>query len=280
MPDIGQELSSLDFASMLGGPLLAAVDAQAQAAISTVNFIKEVGFKPPASAGGPSGDPIYVSFRYPREVAPYQPAVSAHVTGITVTAGGSGYDPDTTVTLSGGGGSGATATVDVDGTGKIIGVSVIDPGSGYTSAPTVSFQNTGGGTGATLTAAIGGASPAVAAVFQEMRLEVPILTLLPIPYIRIEDVTIDFNAKINSIEYKKVDTSLSIDAALQVQQRWPGGSAKLNVSASYKRSTQEGNSVDRTYSLAVRIHAVQDEIPAGMEKVLSTLDSLIRAQPV
>lgn len=33
MPTPGQELASIDFASMLGGPLVAAVNAQAQAAI-------------------------------------------------------------------------------------------------------------------------------------------------------------------------------------------------------------------------------------------------------
>jgi hypothetical protein len=42
MPNPGRELSSIDFASMLGRPLVAMINAQAQAAISTVNFIKEV----------------------------------------------------------------------------------------------------------------------------------------------------------------------------------------------------------------------------------------------
>ena len=45
MPSPGQELSSIDFESMIGGPLVAVINAQAQAAMSTVNFIKEVGFK-------------------------------------------------------------------------------------------------------------------------------------------------------------------------------------------------------------------------------------------
>jgi hypothetical protein len=42
----GQELSSIDFQSMIGGPLGAIVDAQAQAALSSVDFIKSVGFTP------------------------------------------------------------------------------------------------------------------------------------------------------------------------------------------------------------------------------------------
>ena len=278
MPNIGQELSSIDFASMLGGPLLAAVDAQAQAAVSSVSFIKEVGFKPPATAGDPgTGDPIYVTFRYPREVSPYQPAVPGQI-AISVSPGGSGYTSAPIVNISGGGGSGATATATLDGD-AVSGITVTSQGAGYTSEPIVTLTGGGGGSGAVVDVTFTPATPAVAAVYQDMKLEVPILTMLPIPYIRIEDVTIDFNAKINSIEYKKVDTSLNIDAALQVQQRWPGGSAKLNVSASYKRSTQEGNSVDRTYSLAVRIHAVQDEIPAGMDRVLGILENAIRAQP-
>src|SRR4051812_41609189 len=106
-----RELSSIDFASMLGGPLNAVVNAQAQAAMSSVNFIKAVGFKP-GNADDPThaqtGDPIYVSFKYPKEVSPYQPPVAAAVTSVTVDDGGSGYDAPPTVTPSGGGGTGLT----------------------------------------------------------------------------------------------------------------------------------------------------------------------------
>src|SRR6266478_1563036 len=83
MPNPGQELASIDFASMLGGPLIAAVNAQAQAAMSAVNFIKEVGFQKikddqdPTGAATETGDPIYVHFKYPKEISPYQPHVDA-----------------------------------------------------------------------------------------------------------------------------------------------------------------------------------------------------------
>ena len=65
MPTPGQELSSIDFESMIGGPLVAVINAQAQAAMSTVNFIKEVGFKKPSTEENAGGDtsteePIYV----------------------------------------------------------------------------------------------------------------------------------------------------------------------------------------------------------------------------
>lgn len=221
MTNPGQELSSIDFASMIGGPLVAVVNAQAQSSMATVNFIKEVGFKKPkveGVAGGDTGteEPIYVTFRYPKEVIPYQPAIPA-------------VEEDPTAT------------------------------------PPVKAKP---------------AVPAVPAKTEIQELTVPILTLLPIPFIRVDSAEIDFNAKINSVEYQKTDSSLKIDAALEAKAGWLWGSAKLNVSTSYQQSTQQGNNVERTYSLAVHVKAVQDDIPAGMEKVLGILENVITSHPV
>lgn len=215
MPNPGQELASIDFESMLGGPLVAVINAQAQAAMTTVNFIKEVGFKKKTTedfAGDDTGteDPIYVTFKYPKEISPYQPATPG--------------DPSATPAVS----------------------------------PT----------------------PAVPAVYETQQLKVPILTMLPIPFIRIDLTTIDFNAKINSVEYRKTDTKLKVDASLEAKAGWLWGSAKLKVSTSFQRTTSQGNTVNRTYSMAVHIRAVQDEMPAGMEKILSILENAITSTPV
>lgn len=113
-----------------------------------------------------------------------------------------------------------------------------------------------------------------------MKLEVPILTMLPIPFIRVEETTIDFNAKITSMEYRKVDTNFKVDASLSARAGWLWGSAKLKVSTSYQRNTSEGSKVNRTYSLAVHVKAVQDEMPGGMEKILGILEESMRGQPV
>ena len=75
-----------------------------------------------------------------------------YVASIAVTAGGSGYTSAPTVSFSGGGGSGATATATVSG-GAVTGITITSPGSGYTSAPSVSFSG-GSGSGATATATI------------------------------------------------------------------------------------------------------------------------------
>jgi hypothetical protein len=61
------------------------------------------------------------------------------VSGATVTAGGSGYATAPTVSFTGGGGTGATATATVSN-GVVTGVTVTAPGTGYTSAPTIAFS--------------------------------------------------------------------------------------------------------------------------------------------
>ena len=47
IPAPGREVSSLDFANIIGGPLTAAIKAQAASALTTVAFIKSVGFRNP-----------------------------------------------------------------------------------------------------------------------------------------------------------------------------------------------------------------------------------------
>ncbi len=59
--DFAAELGSIDFENLIGGPLNACVTAQANASLSTVNFIKEVGFTD-------EGDLRMVDFSYKKEV--------------------------------------------------------------------------------------------------------------------------------------------------------------------------------------------------------------------
>jgi hypothetical protein len=58
----GQELSNINFESMIGGPLNAVIKAQAQSAQTSVDFIKSVGFNAP-DAENP-GKPTMVTFEY------------------------------------------------------------------------------------------------------------------------------------------------------------------------------------------------------------------------
>lgn len=104
-------------------------------------------------------------------------------------------------------------------------------------------------------------------VDKEIFIKVPLLAMLPIPSLRIEHVIIDFNVKLNSVESSSVSDSLGINA--EVKGGW--GPVSFKVSASYQRKTATNVEVKKEYSLNVNVKAVQDEIPAGLEKILGML---------
>jgi hypothetical protein len=279
MANPGTELASLDFGNLIGGPLNALITAQANAARSTADFIKTVGFDT-------DNKPIYVDFKYPKEIQPYQPEKFPHVLSAPITTAGSGYLANQIVNIAFSGASGtvaATGTVRADASGAIPETSVVTityPGSFETGTVTATVENPISGTTALISAVnLSQHADASPAVYQEMKFSVPILTMLPIPFIKVDLATIDFNAKIVGIETQSTSSDLSISGSLEVQQRWPSGNAKLNVSCAYKKSTTSGSSVERTYSMAIHVQVSQDEMPAGMEKLLNLLESSMISTP-
>lgn len=102
---------------------------------------------------------------------------------------------------------------------------------------------------------------------KDIAIKVPLLAMLPIPSLRIEHVTIDFNVKLNSVETFATSTALGVNA--DVSGGW--GPVKFKVSASYQRKSSTGVEVKKEYALNVNVKAVQDELPAGLEKILNML---------
>lgn len=291
--DPGQELSSIDFSGMIGGPLTAIVDAQSKAALSTVDFVKSVGFTPDtedeATGEITPGEPVYVSFKYPKMVAPYVPAINGQVSDVTVASGGTNYAQgdvlnvrgiEVTVASVGAGGEVATITFNAVQAGYA--AMSDEPGTG----------GTGSGAEFNVTVTDIAAQPAV---FEEMKLEVPILTMLSIPSIRVEEGSIDFNAKITSMEYKRVGTNFKVGFSSKVTNQNTNknyalglgsvnynknvNTVKLKTSISYQRNSKQGHKIDKTFHLGVKVKVSQEEIPEGMEKLLGILEDAIVAQP-
>lgn len=206
MPNLVQELNSLDFSVYIGGPLQAAVDAQHAASMSQVNFIKEVGFVPNQDPDEPS-DLRYVTFTYSKSVP------NPHFGKTTEQLTAEGLSTTTT--------------------------NVTDE---FISA--------------------------------EVNIKVPFLTMLTIPALRIDEVNIDFNAKLTSVETTNVTSEFAASASIS------GRFWKVNfkASASYKRTSSSTSTTERTYNLGVRVRAVNDEIPAGLERILNMMEESIVRQ--
>lgn len=187
MANYGEEISTISLGSIIGGALNAIVEAQSQAANTTVQFIDTVGFE---TKNGVK-TPVYVDFEYSK-----QSALVAEENGKQITT---------------------------------------------------------------------------------TKMRVPMLTMIPIPFIRIDDAVIDFNVKINSVEETKNLDKNAWGASTEAHADYNGWrfktGIKLNASISNQKKSISSDTVKRDYSLNVRVHAVQDDIPAGVERLLSVLEN-------
>lgn len=271
-----QEMSSIAFDKILGGALNAVVEAQNNSSMTTVNFIKNVGFE--NDQNGNTIKPVYVDFKYPKEVSPYIPAQPESYY-FTVNNGGEGYSQDE---LNGG-------AYDVDGKrevilnfivnteGAITAVNIIKGAEKLTAQSKLSI--TGSGTGAEIVLSKKEAVAAVPAVYEDMTLQVPLLTIVPIPFIHVATTDIDLNVKINSIyntdTSSETNSNVSTNASASYGFLFAKGKININATVAHQKKTSEKEEVKKEYSLNIKIHAVQDEIPVGMSRMLDILEESI-----
>jgi len=208
--NIGAELQALPLRYMLGAPMTAAIEAQALAAKTTVDFIKNVGLE--EDPADPTGETMRVTTANFTFTQPIQ-------------------DPS-------------------------------NPGS---------------------------------FIDKETTLSVPLLTLVPIPYIRIQDLNVSFEFKIRDVQTSSTKkevtgkTGITVDTA--VKRKIGGGIVSFlggpsleaetkthldfSVSATYQSS--ERQTTDRSATFRMTMNAVQDAIPEGLARTLAILNDAIKA---
>jgi hypothetical protein len=113
-------------------------------------------------------------------------------------------------------------------------------------------------------------------------LEVPLLTVIPIPFIRIDDMSINFKASMSQSNETEDKTSSSVakEAKLEASASYWFVKAKMSASISSKKdsSSTRNSKYAVEYTIDVNVHAVQDDMPAGMSKILNILAESIERQ--
>ncbi len=195
-----QELRQIPFSQLIGGPLKAAVEAQALAAQSTIEFIEKVGFKHEQAAG----DTILFD-------DPTQDSNAGDLRSVTFT---------------------------------------------YRKRDENEQENT-------------------------FELTVPLLSISPIPYIRVDEMTIDFKAKLTDAIQRNTSSSFQLNSSVAGKYSAFFSPVKLEfrVSAAYKTNSSTQASQKRDFSMDIHVRAVQDEMPQGLSKILDILEDVIREQP-
>jgi hypothetical protein len=140
-------------------------------------------------------------------------------------------------------------------------VGLVDDGSGNSTARTVDF-----GFNRKVPKEDGSATTT-----ENVKLTVPLLTIVPVPFIRIEEATIDFECKVSSSTLDTSKTAVGITASAS------GGfwGVKFSVKASFSHQRTHKEEVTKSATLKVHVKAVQDEMPGGLLKVLEILETAV-----
>lgn len=116
-----------------------------------------------------------------------------------------------------------------------------------------------------------------------VKIIVPLLAIVPIPYIAIDTITIDFTAKIDassSTYSEEADSSeASFKGSADIKVGWGIFSAKVHMEGGYSSKKSSKATAESKYSVEytvnVHVQAGQDSMPAGLAAVLNLLNESI-----
>jgi hypothetical protein len=252
--ELGQEITNLDFGAIIGAPLQAAVNAQAEAAKTTIKFLQTSCLDDYSEA--PQWEP-QVSYR--------QDAAVRNTPGTDEKF----YVAKKRVTLGG------DAEPGVSNDWELYWKEV-----GQVNVRSVNFrydQKVQSGDVASKNA---------------HSVTIPLMTMVPIPYIRIDEMKLDFNVKLSGVQTK--DFNIDSDLGVNLSYDSPGSGAArkkkkkkkknrklwptLSINAGWSRQSKksETETVSRTYTMNVKVRAEQSEVPVGIERMINLLDQLIQ----
>ena len=204
MANIPNELRALPLEHIIGSPMVAAIKAQALAAQTTVEFIKDVGLKRDDAGDSVDDDTgfeaRYVQFTFDRILEERIPPPD-------------GAPPGT------------------------------QPETRQSIAPS--------------------------------KLTVPLLAIVPIPHLRISDMTTNFEFEIKDIETSERTTSANVS----VNAKAGGWFYKVSVKGSYSTRSTQKRETDRRTTLQITVNAVQEQMPEGLGRVLDILMEATRVVP-
>jgi hypothetical protein len=115
----------------------------------------------------------------------------------------------------------------------------------------------------------------------DFALTVPLLSIVPIPYLRIDEMTIDFSAKLTDAIQRNTSTSFNLSSTVsgKFSSFWSPVKMSFRTTATYNTKSSAVAAQKREYRMDIHVRAVQDEMPAGLSKVLDILEDAIKDEP-
>src|SRR6266581_1986383 len=229
MANVPAALRDLPLEHIIGSPLQAAIKAQAFAARTTVEFIKQVGLKP---------------------------VNAADLNQIDLPPGGAALPPKTDDAPEGDTSKAYEARYVEFKFDRLVEEQVVIPATAGPppTPPTTITRHT----------------------VVPSRLTVPLLSIVPIPFIRINDMTINFEYSIRDIVTSESKSDVNVSAEAKASYWF----VSATVKGSYSNQSVNKRETDQRATLKINVNAVQDRIPEGLGKVLDILHENMKVVPL
>ncbi|HYT14845.1 MAG TPA: DUF2589 domain-containing protein [Burkholderiales bacterium] len=121
-----------------------------------------------------------------------------------------------------------------------------------------------------------------AGAVQTATISVPLLSVVPIPFFSIDEMTIDFVAKITEAltASSKASANTVASASAQAQGGWGpvSGGFKAGMSSTHTSTSERSSKYQTELTMTIHVRASSESMPKGMAKVLDMLAGLIKSQ--
>ena len=115
---------------------------------------------------------------------------------------------------------------------------------------------------------------------KNVELTVPLLTIVPIPYIAIDSININFKAAVSGTSKEEQSKEKHSEFGWEMVEYYK----KVDVKTTYSNKKDSKATQESTYSIEstidINVSARSESIPAGMAKVLEMLNQAIMLEPV
>ena len=110
---------------------------------------------------------------------------------------------------------------------------------------------------------------------QEAVLSVPFLTMLPVPYLKVERAEVEFNAKIASVRENSMRSNFEGELGGELGGEAWGMRASIRAKAAHQRQSSEASKEQRSFDMRVRVTVGNTALPPGTEHLLGVLENAI-----
>ena len=113
---------------------------------------------------------------------------------------------------------------------------------------------------------------------EKVTLDVPLLSIVPVPHLQIDSLSVDFKFEISqtftdrNTREKGVETEVATGGALSP---WIKGSLRGNISS----KSSEESTMNRSGQLEISLRASEAPIPEGLSRILNILAKTVKIEP-